>query len=123
MYRSMIDSLLYATSTRPDIMHAVCQVGIFQASPKVSHLLVVQIIFRYLKGTTKFGFWYPTSNQLDLHAFTDAEWAGCVDDRKSTSGATFFLGGCLVSWSSKKQSTVSMSTVEAEYIAAANCGT
>ena len=60
---------------------------------------------------------------LDLYAFTDADWAGCVDDRKSTSGAAFFLGGCLVSWSSKKQSSVSLSTAEAEYIAAAGCCT
>jgi hypothetical protein len=123
VYRSMIGSLLYATATRPDIMHAVCQVGRFQASPKTSHLLAVKRIFRYLKGTTEYGLWYPTGNQLDLYAFTDADWAGCVDDRKSTSGATFFLGGCLVSWSSKKQSTVSLSTAEAEYIAAATCCT
>jgi hypothetical protein len=102
VYRSMIGSLLYATATRPDIMHAVCQVGRFQASPKTSHLLAVKRIFRYLKGTREYGLWYPTGNQLDLYAFTDADWAGCVDDRKSTIGATFFLGGCLVSWSSKK---------------------
>ena len=67
--------------------------------------------------------WYPTGNQLDLYAFTDVDWVGCVDDIKSTSGATFFLGGCLVSWSSKKQSTMSLSTTEAEYIAAATCCT
>jgi hypothetical protein len=66
---------------------------------------------------------YPTSNQLDLHAFTDDDWAGCVDDKKSTSGATFFLGGCLVGRSSKMQSTVSLFTAEVEYIVAANCGT
>jgi hypothetical protein len=114
IYRYMIGSLLYDTPTRPDIMHAVCQVGRFQASPKTSHLLAVKRIFRYLKGTTKYGLWYPTGNQLDLDAFTDVDWVGCVDDMKSTSGATFFLGGCLVSWSSKKQSTVSLSTAEAE---------
>jgi hypothetical protein len=119
----MIGSLLYATATRPDIMHAVCQVDRFQASPKTSHLLAVKIIFRYLKGTTKYGLWYPTGNWLDLYAFTDVDWVGCVYDRKSASGATFFLGGCLVSWSSKKQSTVSMSTAKVEYIAAATCCT
>jgi hypothetical protein len=64
--------------------------------------------------------WHPIGNQLDLYAFTDVDWAGCVDDRKSTSGATFFLGGCLVSWSSKKQSTVSLSTAEEKYIAVAS---
>jgi hypothetical protein len=113
MYISMIGSLLYATATRPNTMHAVCQVGRFQASPKASHLLAVKRIFRYLKGTTDFGLWYPTGNQLDLHDFTYVDWAGCVDDRKSTSGATFFLGGFLVSWSSKKQSIVSLSTAKA----------
>ena len=119
----MIGSLLYDTATRPDIMHAVCQVGRFQASPKTSHLLAVKRIFRYLKGTTEYGLWYPIGNQLDSYAFIDADWAGCVDDRKSTSGATFFLGGCLVSWSTKKQLAVSLSTVEAEYIAIAACFT
>jgi len=67
--------------------------------------------------------WYPAGNQLDLYAFTDVDWVGCVDDRKSTSGATFFLGGCLVSWSSKKQSTMSLSIAEEEYIATATCCT
>ena len=119
----MIGSLLYATTTRPDIMHAVFQVGRFQASPKNGHLLAVKRIFRYLKGTANHGLWYPTSNSLDLYAFTDADWDGFIDDRKSTSGAAFFLGGCLVSWSSKKQSSVSLSTAEAEYIAAARCCT
>ena len=122
MYRSMIGILLYATATRPDIMHSVCQVGRFQASPKASHLLAIKRNFRYLKGTTQYGLWYPTCNQLDLYAFTDADWTCCIDDRKSTSGAAFFLGGCLVSWLSKKQSAVSLSTAEAKYIAAANYG-
>ena len=123
MYTSMIGSLLYLTATRPDVMHAVCQVARFQASPKDSHLLAVKRIFRYLKGTTKYGLWYPQGNHLDLYAFTDADWEGYVDDRKSTSGETFYLGGCLVSWSNKKQSAISLSTAEAEYIVAANCCT
>jgi hypothetical protein len=123
MYISMIGSFLYATATRPDIMHAVCQVDRFKASPKTSHLLAVKRIFRYLKGTTEYGLWYPTGNQLYLYAFTDVDWAGCVDVRKSTSGATFFLGGCLVSWSSKKKSRVSLYTAKEEYIVATNCCT
>ena len=86
-------------------------------------MLAVKRILRYLKGTTNYGLWYPKGNNLDLYDFTDADWVGCVDDRKSTSGATFYLGGCLVSWSSKKQSTISLSTAEAEYIGAANCCT
>ena len=119
----MIGSLLYATATGPNIMHLVCQVGRFQASPKNTHLLAVKRIFRYLKGIADYGLWYPTGNQLYLYAFSDADWAGCIDDRKSTSGAAFFLGGCLVSWSSKKQSSISLSTTEAEYITATGCCT
>ena len=70
-----------------------------------------------------FGLWYPKGNDLTLIAYSDANWVGCVDDRKGTSGMAFFLGGCLVSWSSKKQSSVSLSTAEAEYIAAATACT
>ena len=94
-------------------MNAVCQVAWFQSSPKASHFLVNKRILRYLKGIAYYGLWYPKGNNLDLYAFTDADWAGCVDDRKTTSGETFYLGGCLVSWSSKKQSTISLSTAEA----------
>ena len=119
----MIGSHLYVTSTRPDVKHVVCQAARFQTSPKASHLLAVKRILRYLKGKTEYGLWYPKGNHLDLYAFNDADWAGCVDDRKSTSGATFYLGGCPVSWSSKKQSTVTLYTVEVEYIATANCWT
>ena len=119
----MIGSLLYVTASRPDVMQAVGQVARFQAAPKETHVIAVKRIFRYLKGTMDFGLWYAKGNELDLLAYSDADWAGCVDDRKSTSGAAFFLGNCLVSWSSKKQSSVSLSTAEAEYIAAAACCT
>ena len=67
--------------------------------------------------------WYPKGNNLIIQAFTDADWAGSIDDRKSTSGETFYLGGCLVSWLSKKQTSISLSKVELEYIAAASCCT
>ena len=120
IYISMIDSLLYVTTTRLDAMN---QVARFQSSRKASHLLGVKRILRYLKGTIDYGLWYPKGNNLDLYTFIDANWAGCVDDRKSTSWATFYLGGCLVSWSSKEQSAISLSTAEAEYIATANCCT
>jgi hypothetical protein len=71
----------------------------------------------------EFGLWYPKGKYLSLIAYIDADWAGCIDDRRSTSGATFYLGECLVSWLSKKQSSISLSTVEAEYIAATTCCT
>jgi hypothetical protein len=114
-YKSMIVILLYVTTSRPDVMHAVGQVARFQAAPKESHVLAVKRIFRYLKGIEEFGLWYPKGKDLSLIAYTDVDWEGCIDDRRSTSGATFYLGECLVSWLSKKQSSVSLSTVEVEY--------
>lgn len=79
-------------------------------------------IFRYLKGTIDYGLWYPYEGNFDLKAYTDADWAGNIDDQKSTTGGAFFLGGRLVSWNSKKKSCTSKSTVEAEYVAAyMNC--
>jgi hypothetical protein len=79
-YRSMIGSLLYVTTSRPDVMQAVGQVARFQAAPKESHVLAVKRIFRYLKGTEEFGLWYPKGKYLSLIAYTDADWAGCIDD-------------------------------------------
>jgi hypothetical protein len=122
-YRSMIGSLLYITTSRPDIMHVVGMVGRYQAAPKQSHLLVVKRIFRYLKGTMDYGLWYPRNHNFQLSVYSDVDWANCVDERKSTSGGAFFLGDSLVSWLSKKQGSISLSTTEAEYIAAATCCT
>ena len=104
-------------------MQEVRLVARFQANPKEAHFLAIKKIFRYLKGTTEFGLWYPKGNELTLVAYTDADWEGSIDDRKSTSGTTFYLGDCLVSWSSKKQPSVSLSTIEVEYIAATTCCT
>jgi hypothetical protein len=95
----------------------------FQATPKESHVLTVKRIFRYLKGTKQFGLWYPKGKYLSLIAYIDTDWAGCIDDRRSTSGVAFYLGECLVSWIRNKQSSVSLSTTEAEYIAATTCCT
>jgi hypothetical protein len=76
----MIGSLLYVTASRPDVMQAVGQVAGFQAAPKESHVLAVNRIFRYLKGTEEFGLWYPKEKYLSLIAYTDADCAGCIDD-------------------------------------------
>jgi hypothetical protein len=122
-YQSMITRLLYVTVSIPDVMQAVGQVARFEAAPKESHGLEVKRIFRYLKGTKEFGLWYPKGKDLSLIAYTDADWAGCIDDQRSTNGAVFYLGECLVSWISKKQSSISLSTAEAEYIAATTCYT
>ena len=117
-YRSMIGSLLYVTASRPDVKQVVGMVARFQAAPKESHVQAVKRIFRYLKGTIDLGLWYPSKNTFSLKSYSKADWAGCVDDRKSTSGGAFFLGESLVSWISKKQTSITLSTTEAEYIAA-----
>ncbi|XP_043700110.1 secreted RxLR effector protein 161-like [Telopea speciosissima] len=101
----------------------MCMVARFQAGPKETHEAAVERIFRYLKGTNDYGLWYPKTKDLTLLAFSDADWAGDVDDRKNTSGGAFYLGGNLVAWHSKKQDSVSLSTIEAEYIAATSCCT
>ena len=121
LFRGMIGSLLYLTASRPDIMFSVCLCARFQACPKESHLSAVKRIFRYLIGTQNLGLWYPRGTSFDLIGFSDADYAGSKIDRKSTSGTCHFLGHMLVSWSSKKQNSVALSTAEAEYIAAGNC--
>ncbi|KAI3747046.1 hypothetical protein L6452_09489 [Arctium lappa] len=120
-YRGMIGSLMYLTSSRPDIMFSTCLCSRYQADPKESYLAAVKRIFRYLKGNADLGLWYPKDTGFQLTAYSDADHAGCMLDRKSTSGHVQFLGDKLVSWASKKQLCVSTSTVEAEYVAAASC--
>ena len=98
MFRSMIGSLRYVTARRPDVMQAIGLVARFQSAPKETHVTAVKRIFKYLKSTMECGLWYRKGQDFTLKAFTDADWAGSVDDRKITSGATFFLGNFLVSW-------------------------
>ena len=121
VYRSMIGSLLYLCASRPDIMLSVGICARFQAAPKESHFVAVKQIFRYLAHTPNFGLWYPRGANFKLEGYTDSDWAGDKVDRKSTSGGCQFLGCSLVSWSSKKQSCVSLSSTEAEYVAAGSC--
>ncbi|KAJ9557496.1 hypothetical protein OSB04_012110 [Centaurea solstitialis] len=118
LYRGMIGSLLYLTASRPDIMYSTCLCARYQAEPKESHLTAVKRIFRYLKGTPNLGLWYSKDSGFDLTAYSDSDFAGCKIDRKSTTGGCHLLGGKLVSWTSKKQNSVSTSTAEAEYVAA-----
>ena len=121
LYRSMIGSLLYLTASRPDIMFSVCMCARFQANPKEAHLVAVKRILRYLKYTPSIGLWYPKGARFQLVGYSDSDYAGCKVDRKSTSGGCQLLGRSLVSWSSKKQNSVALSTAEAEYIAAGSC--
>ncbi|KAK2986666.1 hypothetical protein RJ640_010122 [Escallonia rubra] len=121
-YRGMIGSLIYLTSSRPDIMFSVCLFARFQACPKESHLVAVKRILRYLKGTHDLGLWFPRNTSFfDLIGYSDADYAGCKTERKSTSRGCQFLGHSLVSWSSKKQNSVALSTTEAEYLAVGAC--
>lgn len=121
VYRSIIGSLLYLCASRPDIMLSVCMCARFQATPKECHLVAVKRILRYLVHTPNLGFWYPKGARFDLIGYADADYAGCKVDRKSTSGTCQFLGRSLVSWSSKKQNSVALSTAEAEYVSAGSC--
>ncbi|GJS42984.1 retrovirus-related pol polyprotein from transposon TNT 1-94 [Tanacetum coccineum] len=115
-YRSKIGSLMYLTSSRPDLVQAVCYCARYQARPTQKHLKEVKRIFKYLKGTINMGLWYPKDSGFELTAFSDADHAGCLDTRKSTSGGIQFLGDKLVSWRSKKQNCTAMSSAETEYV-------
>ncbi|GJU75790.1 retrovirus-related pol polyprotein from transposon TNT 1-94 [Tanacetum coccineum] len=117
-YRGMIGSLLYLTASRPDIMFSVCLCARFQEAPKTSHLEAVKRIFRYIKGTTHLGLWYPKGTGIETVVYADSNHAGDYVDRKSTSGIYTFMGCCLTSWFLKKQTALAISTTEAEYVSA-----
>nr|GFA88825.1 hypothetical protein [Tanacetum cinerariifolium] len=116
-YHSKTRSLMYLTSSRPDIVQAVCFYARYQSRPTEKHLKEVKRIFRYLRGIVNMGLWYPKGSSFELIAFSCADHAGCIDSRKSTSGGIQFLGDKLVSWMSKKQNCTAMSSAEAEYVA------
>ncbi|GJT96448.1 hypothetical protein Tco_1091966 [Tanacetum coccineum] len=120
-YRSMIGSLMYLTASRPDLVFVVCMCARYQSKPTKKHLEAVKRVFRYLQGTINMGLWYPKDTAMALTAYADADHAGCQDTRRSTSGSAQFLGDKLVSWSSKKQTSTSISSTEAEYIAMSGC--
>ncbi|RVW59875.1 Retrovirus-related Pol polyprotein from transposon RE1 [Vitis vinifera] len=120
LYRSTVGALQYLTLTRPDISFAVNKACQFMATPTTTHWLAVKRILRYLKGTLSYGIQMQQSTSLDIHGYTDADWASCPDDRRSTGGYGIFLGPNLVSWSSNKQKVVSRSSAESEYRALAS---
>jgi hypothetical protein len=119
-YRSLAGALQYLTFTRPDITYAVQQVCLHMHDPREPHLTALKRLLRYLRGTVDYGLLLHRSSSADLVVYTDADWGGCPDTRRSTSGYAVFLGGNLVSWSSKRQQVVSRSSAEAEYRAVAN---
>ena len=122
-YASAVGSLMYAmVYTRPDIAHAVGVLSRFMSNPGKEHWTIVKQVFRYLRGTSDYGLCYQgrpeLERMLDIRGFVDADWARDLDQRRSTSGYVFSLFGGVVSWMSKRQSVVALSTTEEEYIAA-----
>nr|GEW48480.1 retrovirus-related Pol polyprotein from transposon TNT 1-94 [Tanacetum cinerariifolium] len=121
-YRGMIGSFLYLTASRPDIMFSVCLCARFQEAPKTSHLEAVKRIFRYIKGTTHLGLWYPKGTDIETVVDVDYDHARDYVDRKSTSGICTFVGCCLTSWFLKKQTALAISTTKAEYLSTEKAG-
>ncbi|KAL5724118.1 hypothetical protein ACHQM5_007419 [Ranunculus cassubicifolius] len=121
LYKQIVGSLMYLTTTRPDIMYAVSLISRYMDCPTAMHLHAAKRILRYLQGTKHFGILYQRGTKAELVGYTDSDYAGDPDDRKRTSGYVFMLGEAVVSWSSKKQPLVTLSTTEAEFVAAASC--
>ncbi|KAK6158948.1 hypothetical protein DH2020_006262 [Rehmannia glutinosa] len=120
-YRALIGSLLYLTLSRPDITFVVGVCARFQSAPKESHMTEAKRFLRYLKECQEVSLWYPKEGGFKLVGYSDSDYAGCREKRKSTSGTCQMLGNRLVSWLSKKQNSIATSTTEEEYIAAGNC--
>jgi hypothetical protein len=121
LYGSMIGSLLYVMASRPDVMFSVCMCVRFQASLRESYLKATKRILRYMKHTQNVRLWYPKGASFELVGCSDSDYADDKVERKSTSETCQLLGRSLVSWSSKKQNSIALSTAEAEYIVAGSC--
>ena len=109
---------MYLTNTRPDIYFAVNTLSQYLVQPRLVHLVAAKHVMRCRKGTIEFGLYYDGNHDYILYGYTDADWAGSISNRKSTSGGCYSLGSAMISWFRRKQSSVALSTAEAEYIAA-----
>lgn len=117
-YRSLVGQLIYLTHSRPDISFVVGVLSRYMNKPSKIHAGAGKRVLRYLAGTADFGLWYAHANECKLVGFSDSDWAGSLEDRRSTTGVVFNLGTAAISWMSKKQEVISLSTTEAEYVAA-----
>jgi Reverse transcriptase (RNA-dependent DNA polymerase) len=121
LYRSLVGSLRYLTCTMPDIAYGVGLVSRYMEEPKMTQWKAIKRILRYVKGTLSHGLFYSYTNEFDLVGYSDSDWSENLDDRKSTLGFVFFMGSTTFTWLSKKQPIVTLSTCEAEYVAACSC--
>eukprot|EP00268_Persea_americana_P050874 TRINITY_DN5577_c0_g1_i2.p1 TRINITY_DN5577_c0_g1~~TRINITY_DN5577_c0_g1_i2.p1 ORF type:complete len:317 (-),score=19.16 TRINITY_DN5577_c0_g1_i2:294-1244(-) len=115
LYRRLVGSLIYLTITRPDISYAVNLVSQFMTQPRHLHLVAVKRILRYVLHTPSRGLFFPVGNSTSLIAYSDSDWAGCPNSRRSTTGWCMFLGDSLISWKCTKQDKVPKSSTEAKY--------
>ncbi|XP_071699815.1 uncharacterized mitochondrial protein AtMg00810-like [Rutidosis leptorrhynchoides] len=120
LYRSLVGALQYLTFTRPDISYSVQQVCLHMHNPHDTHMAALKRIIRYVQGTIDYGIHMHKTNTTSLISYTDVDWAGCPDTRRSTFGYCVYLGDNLISWSSKQPPTISRSSTEAEYRGVAN---
>ena len=123
IYRSIVRRLLYLIASRSNISFSVDTYARYQANPKESHLTSVKRIIIYISGTLNYGLWYPCGSFCVIIGYFDGDWVGNIKHRKNTSCACFFVGACLVTWLSKKQNLISLSTAKAEYIVVGSCCT
>ena len=122
MYKQLVGSLMYMAATRPDLMYVVCLLSRLMCTPTELHLQAGKRVFKYLNGTINLRVFYRKKGDGESKAYTDSDYVGDLDDRKSTSGYVFLLSEGAMSWSSKKQPVVTLSTTEAEFVAATSCG-
>ena len=118
LYKQLVGCLMYLTVTRPDLMFVVCLIARFMADPREEHMIAAKRVLRYLKGMMEYGVFYGRSSTMELLGYTDSDYARDTDDRKSTSGYVFMVNGAAICWSSRKQDIVTLSSTEAEYVAA-----
>ncbi|KAI9165514.1 hypothetical protein LWI28_015473 [Acer negundo] len=117
-FKSLVGSLRYLTCTRPDVLYGVGLVSRYMETPDQSHLNAAKRILRYIKGTLNDGILYTRCEDCRLIGYSDSDWGRDLDERKSTTGFTYFMGDTAFTWSSKKQAIVTLSSCEAEYVAA-----